>query len=307
MASCLICLRNVLGDDEYHPGCIESLFGSTTLPAIDVELSELYSLAASKMAGKMSISGAQEKVSLAFSADKTSLKVAATGGRYILKPETTRLSAMPQNEQLSMLMAGLVSIEVPPFGLIRLIDGAIAYIIKRFDRLGDRTKLQVEDFCQLAEKRVRDKYDGSAELCVRILRKYATEPLIEIQKLYRLILFTWWMANGDMHLKNFSLLTTAEGIRRLSPSYDLVCTKLIIPSDDLALPIGGRQKSFSRRDWLQFAEYCQIPERAAKNLISRQIEALEPALRLISASFLPDRMKEQYQGFLRENTSVLTG
>ena len=168
-------------------------------------------------------------VSLTLSSDKSGLAVAAIGGRYILKPEASRFSSLPQNEQLSMRMAQLVSIEVPPFGLIRLKDEATAYIIRRFDRLDDGTKLQVEDFCQLAEKRLRDKYDGSAELCVKMLRKYATEPLIEIQRLYRLILFSWWIANGDMHLKNFSLITTPEGIRRLSPAYDLLCTKLVIP------------------------------------------------------------------------------
>ena len=183
----------------------------------------------------------------------------------------------------------------------------MAYIIKRFDRPDDGSKLQVEDFCQLAEKRPKDKYDGSAELCVKILRKFATEPLIEIQKLYRLILFSWLTENGDMHLKNFSLLTTPEGIRRLSPAYDLVCTKLVIPDDALAMPIGGRDKNFTRRNWLQFAEYCRIPERAAKRLISEQIDTLDGALRLISASFLPDDMKEQYEAFLRQNTSVLIG
>ncbi|HUT93167.1 MAG TPA: HipA domain-containing protein [Thermoguttaceae bacterium] len=270
-------------------------------------MSKLYSLAASRMAGKMSISGVQAKVSLALSSDKSALEVAAAGGRYILKPETSQFPSVPQNEHLSMRMARLVSIEVPPFGLIRLKDGTTAYVIKRFDRLDDGTKLQVEDFCQLAEKRLRDKYDGSAELCVKTLRKYATEPLIEIRKLYRLILFSWWMANGDMHLKNFSLITTTDGIRRLSPAYDLVCTRLVIGDDTLAMPIGGRDKSFTRGSWLRFAEYCQIPERAAKRLISDQIEALEPALRLISSSFLPDQMQEEYEGFLRENTSVLTG
>lgn len=305
MTSCSICLGRVPSDDEYHLECIESLFGTTTLPELDVKLSTLYSLAASKMAGKMSISGAQQKVSLTLASDKSVLEVAATGGQYILKPETSQFLSVPQNEQLTMRLARLVSIEVPPCGLIRLKDGATAYIIKRFDRLEGGTKLHVEDFCQLAEKPLRDKYDGSAELCVKLLRRYATEPLIEIQKLYRLILFSWWTENGDMHLKNFSLITMPEGIRRLSPAYDLVCTKLVIPDDTLALPVGGRDKNFTRRMWLDFAEYCEIPERAAKRLISEQIGALEPSLRLMSASFLPDPMKEQYAGFLRENTSVL--
>jgi serine/threonine-protein kinase HipA len=140
---------------------------------------------------------------------------------------------------------------------------------------------------------------------VKLLRKYATEPLIEIQKLYRLMLFSWWMANGDMHLKNFSMLTTSDGIHRLSPAYDLVCTKLVIPDDALAMPVGGRIKNFTRRKWLEFGDYCKIPARATKRLISEQIEALDPALQLIAASFLPDRMKEEYEALVRENTAVL--
>lgn len=307
MTACLICLGDTPGDSVYHAACVESLFGTTQFPAVDIELSKLYSLAATKMAGKMSISGVQEKISLTLSPDKTRLEVAATGARYILKPETSRFSSIPQNEQLTMRMAQLLTIEIPPMGILRLKDNATAYIIKRFDRLDDGIKLHVEDFCQLAEKRLRDKYDGSGELCVRILRKYATEPLIEIQKFYRLILFSWWAENGDMHLKNFSLITDLDGLVRLSPAYDLVCTKLVIPDDTLAMPIGGRDKNFTRRAWLDFAEYCGIPEKAARRLLSEQIEALEPALRLVSASFLPAEMKEQYESFLRQNTSVLVG
>ncbi len=305
--NCFICLKDVTGKEMYHPECLEALFGTKTFPVFDVELSKLYSLAATKMAGKMSISGAQEKVSLTLSSDRTALEVASIGSRYILKPETSRFSSVPQNEQLTMLMARLIGIEVPPFGLVRFKDDANAYIIKRFDRLEDGSKLQVEDFCQLAEKRLKDKYNGSAELCVKIVRKFASEPLIEVQKLYRLILFSWWMQNGDMHLKNFSLLTTSEGIRRLSPAYDLVCTKLVIPDDTLAMPIGGRDKNFTKQNWLEFAEYCEIPERAAKRVISDQINALEPSLKLISASYLPNEMKEQYESIVRENTTVLTG
>lgn len=302
---CLICLEGTSGKEEYHPACLETLFGTGTLPVLDVELAKLYSLAASKMAGKMSISGAQEKVSLTLSRDRSALEVASTGGRYILKPETSRFSSVPQNEQLTMLLARLVGIEVPPFGLVKLKDGATAYIIRRFDRLDDGSKLQVEDFCQLAGKRLRDKYDGSAELCVRILRRYASEPLIEIRKLYQLLLFCWWTQNGDMHLKNFSLITTRDGIRRLSPAYDLVCTRLVIPNDTLAMPIGGRDRNLTRRKWLNFADYCQIPEKAAKRVISEQIKALKPALHLISASYLPDDMKQQYQDIVRENTDIL--
>ena len=110
-----------------------------------------------------------------------------------------------------------------------------------------------------------------------------------------------------MHLKNFSLLTTPDGISRLSPAYDLVCTKLVIPDDTLAMPIGGKKKNLTRRHWLDFADYCGLPERAAKRLISEQIDALEAAIKLVAASFLSAEMKQDYEGFLRKNTSVLVG
>jgi serine/threonine-protein kinase HipA len=305
MATCRICLRSAVGSLDYHPGCLASLFGTEVLPLLDIGLSKLMGLAA-EMAGKMSISGVQEKVSLRLSDDKSRLEIAPAGGRYILKPEPSRFAFVPQNEHLTMRLAVLVGIGAPPFGLVKLKDKSIAYVIKRFDRLEDGTKLQVEDFCQLAEKPLRDKYQGSGELCVRILRKYASEPLIEIRNLFKVLLFSWWVSNGDQHLKNFSLLRTSEGCWRLAPAYDLICTRLPIPSDrDLALPICGKKSNLNRQLWLHFAEYSQIPERAAVRLLNEQIDALEPSLRLIEASFLPDEHKTQYQEIVRQTTELL--
>ena len=307
MPSCAICLLPTNENAEYHSACIASLFGTSHLPKLDLDPKELYRLAA-KMAGRMSISGVQEKVSLTLSKDKRTLAVTASGGRYILKPEPHRFSAVPQIEHLTMRLATLTSIDIPPLGLMKLKDGSLAYLIKRFDRLDDGTKIQVEDFCQLSEKPMRDKYEGSGELCVRLLKKYASEPLIEIRKLYNMLLFGWWTANGDMHLKNISLLISGDRIRQLSPAYDLVCTRLVIPDNDkLALPIGGRDKAFTRRKWLDFAEYCDIPPKAAIRLLSKQIEALGPAKKLIASSFLSDDSKEKYEQMVEENTAVLKG
>jgi serine/threonine-protein kinase HipA len=305
MATCWICLDETRGREDRHPKCLETLFGTNTLPNLEFELSQLYAVVA-QMAGKMSISGVQEKVSLRLSPDRSNLEIAETGGRYILKPEPTRFSSLPQNEHLTMRLASLVAIETPPFGLIRLKDDTLSYIIRRFDRLEDGTKLAVEDFCQLAEKPIREKYDGSLEMCVRILRKYATEPLIEIGNLYRLTLFGWWTANGDMHLKNFSLITQLDGTRKLVPAYDLVCTKLVLPNDNsTALTMGGKNLRFTRRKWLEFGEYRRIPKKAVERMIVSQIEATESSVELIYRSFLDDEKKLEYEKILRQKTAVL--
>ena len=214
---------------------------------------------------------------------------------------------LPQNEHLTMRLAVLAGIDVPKFGLLRLHDGSLSYVIKRFDRCDDGSKLQVEDFCQLSEKPLRDKYSGSAELCVRTLRQYASEPLVQVRSLFKLLLFGWWVANGDMHLKNFSLVIAPDGIRRLSPAYDLVCTQLVIPSDPLALTVGGKKKNLTRRSWLDLADYCKLPGKAAKRVIDEQVEALEPSLELISNSFLTPQMKDEYVRIVQDRTRILTG
>ncbi len=305
MATCQICLGDLSGDASYHKRCLKSLFGTASLPKLDIAFRDVNTLA-SQMAGKMSLSGVQTKLSLRLSPDKKSLEFAETGGRFILKPEPAAYAELPQNEQLTMRLASLVKIETAPFGLIRLKEGQFSYIIKRFDRLDDGTKLPVEDFCQLRKAPAKEKYEGSAEICADLLKKYATEPMIEVEKLYRLLLFGWWVANGDQHLKNLSLITDVQGIKRLSPAYDLVNTRLLLPDDNLALKIGGRKKGvFPRYKWTELADAYGLPPKRAHQIIESQIRALEPALQLIRNSYLSDSNKAQYEKTIRDNTDRL--
>lgn len=301
---CRACLEPVKADKDYHDRCLRALFGTAKAPRLDIETSKLHT-AAMAMLGHSSLSGIQKKISVNLSVDRETLQVAAEGGRYILKPQTEAYPNLPENEHLTTRLAQLVEIEVAPFGLVSLKDEALAYVVRRFDRLADGHKLRQEDFCQLAEFSPKEKYDGSAELCVRLLRKYASEPLIEILKLYRLMVFTWWSGNGDMHLKNFSVLADEQGLLRLTPAYDLVCTRLVIPDDPLALPITGKKEKLDREDWLRFAEYCQLPDRTAIRILNRQSAVLEAAHRLIDQSFLPADQKERYQALLAERSRSL--
>jgi serine/threonine-protein kinase HipA len=114
-------------------------------PVAEFDLAGLQTIAL-QMAGKMSISGVQRKVSIRISSDGARIEPANEKGRYILKPQGTYLN-IPENEHLTMRMAGLAGLEIPPCGLIRLTDGTYAYIIKRFNRTDTGEKLRQEDFC----------------------------------------------------------------------------------------------------------------------------------------------------------------
>jgi serine/threonine-protein kinase HipA len=301
---CRVCLENVRGEKDYHERCMRALFGTAKVPKLDIELSKLHT-AALAMVGHTSLSGIQKKISVNLAADRATLQVAAEGGRYILKPQTETYPALPENEHVTTRLAQLVEIEVAPFGMVPLKDGSLAYIVRRFDRLDDGRKLRQEDFCQLAELSPKEKYDGSAELLVRLLRKYASEPLIEILKLYRLLVFIWWSGNGDMHLKNFSLLVDEQGVMRLTPAYDLACTRLVIPNDALALPITGKKDNLDRDDWMAFARYCQLPEKTALRVLETQASVTDSAAALIDRSFMSAEQKKAYRALTAERRAQL--
>ncbi len=304
MSPCYACLGSVDGSAAYHPRCLKSLFETGKLPALDIDTSRLHT-AALAMVGHTSLSGVQKKISLGLVADKGILRVIADGGGYILKPQTGTYPSIPENEHVTTLLAKLVGIETAPSGIVRLTDGELAFIIRRFDRLPSGKKLLQEDFCQLAGLPPKEKYHGSAELCVRIIKRYASEPFIELLKLYRLLVFTWWSGNGDMHLKNFSLLPGEDEIVQLTPAYDLVSTHLVIPGDPLALPVGGKRTNLALGDWLQLADYCQLPRKVAGRVLREQAAVADRAAELIENSFLSTDQKGEYEALIRERTRRL--
>jgi serine/threonine-protein kinase HipA len=284
---------------------VRALFDARRPPEIvDVDLAKLHTLALA-MVGRQSLSGVQRKVSVGLTADKQTLHVALGGSQYILKPQSATYPGLPQNELLTMRIAELAGVRIPPCGLVRLADSSLAYLVRRFDRQTDGTKLRQEDFCQLALRPAKQKYDGSAELCARLVKRYATEPLVESLRLFRLVLAAWWTGNGDMHLKNFSMLTDGSGITRLSPAYDLVCTRLVIEDDDLALPVNGKKSKLTRADWVAFGDYCGLRPAVIERVIGDLDAALPGAAALVDGAPLTDTAKAAFSALLAERAASL--
>lgn len=69
------------------------------------------------------------------------------------------------------------------------------------------------------------KCNGSYECVGKIIKQYATNAGLDVNKYFRLVLFSFLTGNNDMHLKNFSLMHTDNGIL-LSPAYDLLNVNL---------------------------------------------------------------------------------
>lgn len=304
MSACLSCLREVSSGASYHRECLTELFGKPAVPQLEVQMATLHSVGL-EIAGKVALSGVQRKLAMRLSDDGTRLVPAPERSRYILKPPPQTFPSVPENEHVTMRLAKLCGIAVPPCALIRLADGALAFMSRRFDRTQDGRKLRMEDFCQLSETPSKDRYTGSAELCARVLRRYASEPIIEAVKLFRLFAFAWWVGNGDLHLKNLSLLTGEDGLHRLSPAYDLLNTQLVLGEDELALAVGGKKRNLTRRLWLDFGTYCGIPPKVVTRELQLLAEKVDPARELLAASALPEQLRELYAQGLVARADVL--
>ncbi len=255
MRSCVLCAGQMEQEGDGHKACLKKLFGVTYWPRINFGLQDL-ALKAQDMAGKLSISGVQAKVSVKLNRKSKELEIVAQQGEIILKPQIDTFPRVPQNENLCMNMALNLGIAVPPHALVQLKDKSWAYVVKRFDR-AQNEKFHQEDFCQILGE--DNKYKGSLERVGKKLWEISDVPGLDVQLFFERVLFFFMIGNGDAHLKNFSMLYDSQGRMRLSPAYDIACSKLVIPDEeDMALSLNGRKNKITKRDFDHFAEALKI-------------------------------------------------
>lgn len=323
MARCLSTLTE-LSEEGYSAKALRRLSDGRKLsPRLAITRADLPRIRA-ETATRMAISGVQDKVSLRL--ERGRLVATATGGEYILKPiPGTRLPELhddlPANEHLTMQLAEQVfGIRTAANGLVRLADGDLAYLTRRFDRTRDGERVAQEDFCQLMERTPDShgrgyKYDSSYEALGRALQRFCAAYPVEVEELVRRLLFCYAVGNGDAHLKNFSLQRQPAGDYRLSPAYDLVASSIHLHNEsrlalDLfaedELPRGVASHGFETGgDFLDLADRLGMIPRRATAMLDHVLSSREPALDLVQRSFLTDPAKEAYKALFQDRLSAL--
>lgn len=278
-------------------------FGTPVAPNIEYSLSQMDELAKNVVERSVSVPGVQAKLSLSLvrktqeTADKRLTIVGALGGQYIFKPPSEHYREMPQNEHLSMRIARSFGIRVVPSSLIRLASGELSYITKRIDRSDSGEKIHMIDMFQITE--ANDKYKSSMEKIGKAVGEYSVNTLLDKVFYFELVLFSFLTGNNDMHLKNFSLIKSSSGWM-LSPAYDLLNVAIVLPDDkeELALPMRGRKKRFTRNDFEQFGTDLGLTDKQIQSIFRRMIKNKAHAFRLIDISFLSDDMKIAYKSVM---------
>jgi len=302
MHKCLYCYRALDENQlDYHPKCLMAFYGTKHAPVLPYRLSEMEKLAKEAAELSIAVPGVQPKLSLGWI--KTALENGHQGrltimdsleGNYILKPQNADYSQMPENEHLSMKLAELFKIDIVPVNMIRLQSGELCFITKRIDRNSDGSKNHMIDFLQILE--LADKYKGTMETLGKTIGDLSVNTLLDKLRFFEATVFNYIIGNNDMHLKNFSMFLSEMGWV-LSPFYDLLKVKLILPKDkeDTALLLGGKKENFNKGYFDLLGAVLKLNDKQINAVYKRLQKWLPEATELVDRSFLSEDHKNSYK------------
>lgn len=313
MSKCLSCYKPLDENQvDYHPKCAKAFFGTKLAPVLPYRLSDMEKLAKEAAESSITVPGVQPKISLGWI--KKELENGQQGrltildalkGQYILKPQNIEYPQMPENEHLSMKLAQLFTMNIVPINLIRLASGELCFITKRIDRNLDGTKNHMIDFLQILG--LADKYMGTMENLGKTIGELSVNTLFDKLRFFESTIFNYVIGNNDMHLKNYSMFLSEMGWV-LSPFYDLLNVKLILPKDkeDLALMMGGKKLNFNKGYFDRFGTVLNLNHKQINSVYKRLEKWLPNAISVVNDSFLAEERKQDYNNLITARVKIFS-
>lgn len=213
-----------------------------------------------------SLAGMQPKVSIA---NATTVQTDRTVQQkdLIVKSFDSEFPLLTVNEFVCMQAASACGLEPPKTYLSENLE---TYVVERFDKRSDGTRLGYEDFTTLMRKPNDPdaKYTGSYEALLKATYRYTGSPS-EVEKMYQYIVFNCLIGNGDAHLKNFALQYSADMQHIfVSPPFDITHTLIYQTIDHrMALKLEGSKEFPNRSHLIKLAESDQFKIRNPKEII----------------------------------------
>ena len=279
------------------------------IPLTIDEIKDLAKEGASKSAeivvkSHLSLTGASGKVGLYY--DQASGKWYKPQGlapsTHIVKQSHVRYKNIVLNEQLCLLAAGKLGIEIPESFILqaqagKVNDEDVLFATRRFDRDFDNDsriidglktpyRLHQEDFAQALGIKSSDKYEKAGQGYLKrmfdLLQKYSSNPIEDSLKLMRRAVYNCIIGNTDNHIKNSSLIYSKDlSSIRLAPFYDVVCTKIYESStDEMSVSINGKQNinQITRDDLEQEAKNCGLGPKVAMKIYDELYNGIQKTL-----------------------------
>ena len=305
-------LIELLGEDLPGAVVVEALEGMGGMGAARETRGDEQEPSARKQPYRFSLAGVQLKFSaLAESSGGLTIPARGVGGDWIIKLPAQNFPHVPENEWAMLHWAAELGIPVPQTRLVRLdeiaglprlgvLSGNRALAIERFDREG-RRRIHIEDFAQVYGLFPDAKYGrvSYANIANMVWTLTGEPGLLDF---IRRLVFSILIGNGDMHLKNWSLIYRDGRTPELSPAYDFVSTIPYLPGDRLALGLSGEKEmgKMTLGHFKKLAAKARLPEYLVLRAVKETVDAVHEVWGRNRADFaLPDEIAEPIHRHLR--------
>jgi serine/threonine-protein kinase HipA len=272
---------------------------------------------------RFSLAGVQMKLSVMKNAGKgggITLAVDDEQAQYIAKfPSLTHIG-LSENEFAILALAEALGMQVPARELVdktefagipeefNTIATGKVLLVRRFDRGADGTRVHMEDFAQVFGRYPSEKYTGAAyhNIAAALNSGVSFDAAIEFVRRLALTVIT---GNGDMHLKNWSLLYPGDGrTPTLSPVYDMLSTIPYIPKDGMALSLAGEKsfKALTPERWRSFANRSRLPEGAVVTAVAETVAAVRDTWSVLpERDVVPGQVLKRIDAHIDEMAAIL--
>lgn len=160
-------------------------------------------------------------------------------------------------------LAELCGLNVPEAKLETLSKNGSTFLVKRFDRDGDKRIHFASAMTLLGKTDGASGNDGSSYLdLVSFIRQNGATPEKDLRELWKRIIFNMAVSNTDDHLRNHGFILTKSGWK-LSPLYDV---NPVPYGDMLSLNVSMDDSSISIELAVSVAKYFDIDEEEAIKL-----------------------------------------
>jgi serine/threonine-protein kinase HipA len=232
-------------------------------------------------AASSGISGVQPKILIrASDGEKMSPehKLTVQASTHIVKTWDARYPELARNEYCCLQAARLSGMQVPTFSVS---DNGRFLVVERFD-MGEHGYLGLEDFCVLQGLASKQKYSGSLERLLKTLKAFTQEAdrHAACREVFKMIVLSVGLRNGDAHLKNFCLVYDSPTGRsgRLAPVFDHITTTAYLPKDTMALTLKGTKRWPTLKGLVEFGRsHCDLAPQEASRAIQEVAEGISQA------------------------------
>jgi serine/threonine-protein kinase HipA len=261
---------------------------------------------------KFSLGGSQLKFSMIERGGRFTL--ADGNDEWIVKPAHPTHPNVPANEYTMMRLAAAAGIQTPEVRLVKLDDielgGLVglsipqwetwAYAVKRYDRTAEG-RVHVEDFAQVFNVYADQEYKATNyDTIGRLMFDIFPNRFEQLTEFIRRLVVNILIANGDAHIKNWSVIYRDKVTPQLSPAYDLVSTIQYVQNDSLALNL-GEAKRFASIDEAHFdrlARRMEAPPKFVLDVVKQTVAAARKEWRgIVREIGLPENMRDRLSGY----------